>query len=175
MSIVGYYRYKTLADEEKEVNFTQDFNPAGTKTIVPVDFCEGSKILKYLDHTGQYRFYPFNQFYRTNDNPTLIGKTNKLITSILSNQSNTHNVGYNNERKIDLTAIVPNNELEKLTDIYTSPRVYLYIGDGVSDIDSDWLEVESVANQNIVRRPKANTGEINITVTLPEHFTIKMI
>lgn len=175
MSTIGYYRYKTLADEAKEVNFTVNGVLTGTKTITPINFCVGGKILKYLDKNGQYRFYPFNKYYETNDNPTLIGTSNKLITSILSDQSNKKNIGYKNERKISLVADVPNDELDKLVDIYSSPRVYLYIGNGSQDGDQYWLEVEANADQNIVRRRKANTGQINITVTLPENYSIKMI
>jgi len=175
MSVVGYYRYKTIASENKEINFIIDGGLAGTKTITPIDFCDGGKILKYLDKNGQYRFYPFNKFYEINDNPKLIGKTNKLITNILTDQSDKHNIGYKNERQISLFADVPNSQLDKLVDIYTSPRVYLYIGNGSQQGDQYWLEVEAASSPNIVRRPKANTGQININVTLPENYTIKMI
>jgi len=175
MSTIGYYRYKTLASEVKEVNFTVNGILMGTKTITPVKFCSGGRILKYLDKNGQYRFYPFEKYYTINDNPKQIGKTNRLITSILDGQTNSQNIGYKNERKIELSADVPTDELNKLVDIYTSPRVYLYIGDGTNDTASDWLEVDINASQNIVKRGKANSGTINITVTLPENFTIKMI
>jgi len=174
MSEIGYYRYKTDVDI-KTINWTVNYVNVGSKTITPVAFCEGGKILKYLDSNGQYRFYPFNKYYQTTDTPVLIGKSNKLITSILTDQSNTQNVGYKNERILELVADVPTNELEKLTDIYTSPRVYLYNGNGVSDIAKDWLEVTIQANESIVKRRKSNSGRIGITVTLPEHFTIKMI
>ena len=55
----GYNRYKLVGDTKKEVIATQDGQEIGRKTVIPLDFCEG-KILKYLNHNGQYRFYPFN-------------------------------------------------------------------------------------------------------------------
>lgn len=175
MSVVGYYRYKTLADVEKDVNFVVNFVLTSTKTVRPLDFCPEARILKYLDRNGQYRFFPFYQYYETKDRPKQIGSTNKFITSILTDQSSESNIGYKNERKVSLSTDATTEELDTLTDIYTSPRVYLYVGANTSDTPQDWLEVVGVVKNPIVRRRKANTGGIDIVVTLPEHFTIKMI
>lgn len=175
MSVVGYYRYKTTADVEKTITWTVNFVDVGTKTIVPITTCAGDLILKYIDKNGQYRFYPFNKFYKTFDTPRSIGATNKFITSILTDQTNKQNIGYRNERKMNLTADVPNDELEKLIDIYTSPRIYLYVGDGITDIASDWLEIGIEVSDPVVRRRKSNTGRIDITLTLPENFTVAMV
>jgi len=174
MSEIGYYRLKTLADTEKDVPIYVN-NVPFLKHIVPVAFCEGGKILKYLDHAGQYRFYSFNSYFRTYDNPNQIGLSNKLITSILTDQTNKQNIGYTNERKINLSADVTKDELDILQDLYVSPRVYLYIGTNNSDLAKDWLEVIAEPNEAIVRRAKGNYGRFDLTITLPEHFTIKMI
>ena len=174
MSEIGYYRLKVLADSAKDVPIYIN-NVPFIKKIVPVPFCGEGKILKYLDHTGQYRFYSFNSYFRTYDNPNQIGNVNKLITSILTDQSNKQNIGYTNERKITLSADVSKDELDILQDLYVSPRVYLYIGSNNSDLSKDWLEVIAEPNEAIVRRPKGNYGRFDLTVTLPEHFTIKMI
>lgn len=173
MSTVGFYRLKVLADTQKDVSVyinTEEF----TKTVVPIDTCPGFRLLKYLDRNGQYRFYPFSNFYSIKDNPEKIGSASKLLTSILTDKTNKQNVGYRNERVLQLTADVSETELEKLQDIYVSPRVYLYVGENNSDLDKDWIEVEAKANDAIVRRSKGGFGSINLTVTLPEHFTIKM-
>ena len=61
-----------------------------------------------------------------------------------------------------------------LSDIYTSPRVYLYIGSG-SDALNDWVELTKISGDTTVRRRRGNTGAINIEITLPEYFTVKMI
>jgi hypothetical protein len=63
MSEIGYYRYKTLADSEKTVNWTVNFINVASKNIIPVDYCNDDLIVKYLDKNGQYRFYPFNRYY----------------------------------------------------------------------------------------------------------------
>ena len=176
LSIVGYYRYKTLADSEKTINFTVNWVNVAQKTIKPLSFCSGDLRLKYLDKNGQYRFQPFEKYYETRDNPELIGTTNKFITNILSDQSNKLMVGYNNERTMALNADVPTEQLKKLQDIYTSSRVYLYIGSNNSDAPKDWLLLDKVqVGAAIVRRSRANTGNISIVITLPEHFTTKMI
>jgi hypothetical protein len=175
MSQIGYYRYKTLADSEKTINWTVNFVNVASKDIVPVDSCNGDLIVKYLDKNGQYRFYPFNKYYETQDNPDEIGNINKFLTNIRTDMSSTKNVGYRNQRQIFANTDVPNEQLEKLTDIYTSPRVYLYIGDGSTDTSSDWLEVTINAQTPIVKRSRGNTGRIDITINLPEYYTTTMI
>jgi hypothetical protein len=175
MSKIGYYRYKTTADQAKSVNLIINYAVAASMNIIPIEYCEPGKILKYLDKNGEYRFYPFLSYHKIYDNPSLIGVTNKFITSILNSQTNSQVIGYKNERRLDLTADLDEDQLLILSDIYTSPRVYLYIGSNNSDTASDWLEVKVDVKDNIVRRPKFSYGRIDLTITLPEHFTIKMI
>lgn len=175
MSQIGYYRYKLAATTERTIDFNKNGILAGSKTIKPVEYCSGDRILKYLDSKGQYRFYPFNKYYETNDNPRLIGTTNEFITSILNDNTNSKNIGYKNTRSISLVADVSDNELTYLTDIYSSPRIYLYIGSNNSDTQADWLEVRRTGGNTPVKRRKENTGRIEIVIELPEHFSIKMI
>jgi hypothetical protein len=175
MSEIGYYRYKTTADVDKEIYFSVDGTIISKKYVKTVDTCTGDLIIKYLDKNGQYRFYPFNKYYRTSDEPELIGTANKFITDILSDQTDKQNIGFRNNRKIEITADVPNDELEKLKDIFTSPRVYMYIGSGTSDAAKDWLEVDQIAENPIIRRRKRNTGRIDLTITLPENYSITMV
>lgn len=174
MSFVGFYRTKVIADVEQEVNIYINNILAGTKTVVPVDTCDGDLIIKYLDKNGQYRFYPFNKYYETVDNPEQIGEVSRFLSDIYTDQSDTQNVGYKNTRKIYARADVNDDQLEKLVDLYSSPRVFLYIGT-TTDLDSDWLEVKIKANPAIVRRRKANEGRIDIEITLPKNYSITMI
>ena len=175
MSQIGYYRYKLITDTERTIQFNKNGILAGSKTVKPIEYCTGDRIVKYLDSKGQYRFYPFNRYYEVNDNPKLIGTTNEFITSILNDNTNSKNIGYKNKRSISLVADVNDDELTYLTDIYSSPRVYLYIGSNNSDTQADWLEVTITGGDKIVRRRKENTGRIEIVIELPEHFNIKMI
>lgn len=175
MSKIGYYRYKCLADIEKIIPFYINSELVCEHTIKPILVCGTPKVLKYLDSNGQYRIYPFSSVYRSLETQKQIGSVNKFITSILTGQTNKQNIGYNNERKLELTANVAGDELEKLTDIYTSPRVYLFIGTGNSDLANDWLEVTIEIKDAIIHRPKGNYGQMDITVNLPEQFTIKNI
>jgi hypothetical protein len=175
MSQVGFYRYKTTASVFRIVNWTVNFINVGSKQISPIDSCVGSLIVKYLDKNGQYRFFPFNKFYETTDAPEKIGDVNRFIVDIQTDQSDTQNVGYRNKRQISATTQATSEQLEKLSDIYASPRVYLYIGDGTTDLKSDWVEVDIQAFNPLVRRRRGNNGYISITITLPTHYTIKMV
>lgn len=174
MSQVGFYRYKTTANANVTHTFVVNNVNVATKEIKVIETCTGDLILKYLDKNGQYRFYPFNRYYETNDAPQKIGSVNKFLTSILTDQTSQKNVGYKNQRQISATAEADTDQLEKLKDIYTSPRVYLYIGSG-QDTAQDWIEVEITASPAIVKRRRANFGYISINILLPEHYTITML
>lgn len=173
MSSIGYYRYKTTANAVRTITLNINGTNIAWKNIIPVNTCTGDIILKYLDKNGQYRFYPFTKYYQTKDAPELIGTANKFITNILSDQTNKQNIGFKNERRIELSADVPNEELEKLVDIYTSPRVYMYIGN--TDAAKDWIEVNQIVSDPVIKRRKKNTGRIDITIVLPENYSITML
>lgn len=177
MSSIGYYRYK-LSDPvkgEQTIKFFVNGALAKTCTIIGKKFCTQFRILKYLNKDGQYRFFPFNQFWQQANRPTLIGKVNKFVTSIIDSQASTLNIGYKNERKITLVAeMVSLDELEKLEDIYSSPRVYLYVGIGSTDNMEDWILV-SVTGDGIGKPKKANFKKVSIEVTLPEQYAITKI
>lgn len=175
MSFIGYYRYKTLAAEGKTIQLYVNGAPGPVVTIkAPLDCCDGGRVLKFLDSKGQFRFWAFNEYYEVRDRPSQIGSTNDFITNILSDASNSRNVGYRNDRTLELVTEVTEEQLPYFTDLYTSPKVYLYIGESNSDNEKDWLEVE-VSGDNIVRRRKAASGKINVSVVLPEWFTIKLV
>lgn len=175
MSKIGYYRYKTTVTDGRVVKLYIDGVEAGAATLKALDYCNGYRTLKYLDNKGQYRFFTFTNFYESNDNPKQIGTTNEFITSIRNDQTNSKNLGYKNTRTLSLSAEVDSDQLDVLSSIYTSPRVYLYIGNGTSDIKSDWIELDSIKGDNINRRRKQRTGLVNIQATLPEWFSVKMI
>lgn len=174
MSKIGYYRVKTLVEGGKELTLYKNGVEASTAVVKSLDQCSEDRIVKFLDSKGQYRFFVFNKYYDVQDSPKQIGSTNEFITSILTDKTNSKNIGYKNERQLSLSAEVTNDQLPYLPDIHFSPRVYLYIGNGTSDIDRDWVEV-TVSSDNIVKRKKGNSGPITLRVTLPEWFTIKMI
>jgi len=173
MSSIGYYRFKCATTDGRVVKLYKNGLEAGSATIKALDFCTGDRIIKYLDSKGQYRFYSFNKYYEINDKPKSLGTTNEFITSILTAQTNEKNLGYSNTRSLQLTTTANTEQLEILSDLWTSPKVYLYIGT-TTDTAADWLEV-TIKGGGEVRRRKANSGKIDITVTLPEWFTIRSI
>lgn len=175
MSKVGFYRYKTLADSEKDVSFYINSVLSGTKSVVPLDYCDQDLIVKYLDKNGQYRFYSFNSYHEIRNQPEKIGSVNKFVVNIETDQSNESNVGYTNTKQILASTDVTEEIISVFSDIYTSPRVYLYVGDGSTDIDNDWLEVELTADNPISKIRRGNTYQIDVSILLPEYHTIKMI
>lgn len=174
MSNVGYYRYKFKPSESQDVPFYVDDILISTKSVVVKEVCEGFRLLKYLDRDAQYRVYPFNKFWESSDKPKLLGKSSKIIESVLNSQSSESNIGYKNDRTISLVAeSVSQEELTILSDIYTSPRVYLYVGT-TTDEAKDWVEVE-VKGDNLNRLRKRKFTKVSIDVILPKWYSISMM
>ena len=174
MSKIGFYRWKVENAVSEPITLYINNVAASTKYIVAKDVCNGFKLLKFMDNNGHFRFYPFVPMTQIIDKPKQIGTVNNIVASLIDSNSDKRNVGYTNERTIKLAAKnVSADELEKLSDIYTSPRVYLYTGDLSKFKQTDWIEV-TVSGDNVVQRAKRNFGTIELTVTLPEHHTITM-
>ncbi len=174
MSEIGYYRYKVTpaAGGTSTVKLYVNGSLASTATIIAREFCPGAMILKYLDSSGRYRFFAFNDRWQRMDKPKSKGEYNNFVTSILSDQTDAKQIGYSNDRTISLTAAsVSEDELEKLSDIYTSPRVLLYVGDGSGDRKQDWIQV-TASGDGISRRRKAKFSKVSIEVKLPEYHAI---
>lgn len=171
----SYYRLKVAdLDVDTTYQLKNGATVLATKVVRVKPFCTGSQYLKYLDRNGQYRFFPFNNRYQTKDAPKLIGKINQLVTNIYSDQGDSKNIGYTNERKMTLVADdVYADELDILSDIWNSPRVYLQVGTG--DTAADWVRVTVSASDATTRRRKGNSGKVEITVTLPEWYNITML
>ena len=171
---IGYYRYKLIPSQEgeTEIKFYKNGSLDLTCKVITKETCGAYKILKYLDQDGKYRFYPFNQFWTSQDSPKQIGSINKTIESILTSQSDSRNIGYNNSRTITLVAdSVSNEEMEILSSLFLSPSVYLYNGSGGDDdFDKSWLMV-TVKGDGIIKQTKKNSRKVTVEVTLPEFYT----
>jgi hypothetical protein len=176
-NLLGFYRYKlaSVSAAGNTVQFKLNGVIDKTCTITPVNLCTGKRILKYLNRDGQYRFFPFISNYEELDKPKEIGKTLNIIASILSSKSDTKSVGYKSDRTINLKSDpISTAQLEILRDIYTSPRVYLYVGT-TTDTESDWVLVSVQASKSIRKEPKAKFTTLEIEVTLPETYAITML
>lgn len=176
MADIGYYRAKQIKTTTGRyiVYFLQGGNLISKTDVNVKDFCEGQRLLKYLDKNGQYRLLSGVRFWEGKAKPTMIGKTNKFISSILSSQSSTSNIGYKNERTITITSEdISIDELEFVSQIYDSPRVYLWIGTDSFE-EKDWLEVTIKCTENIFHERKKNFTKLTIDITLPETYSITM-
>lgn len=175
----SFYRktFTNLAAGEVVTTYTYNGTQQATKTItVKPRPCGDFKVLKYLNRNGQYCIYPFEKYVQITNAPEKIGTTNELFASILTD-TNSRNVGYKNTREMVLNAYnVPKAEIELLSDLTNSPRVYLYVGVAPSNTASDWVLIEDIkSSDNIVRHAKKEFSDISFTITLPEWFNITML
>lgn len=176
MSTVGYYRYKAVFNSDSDVNLYINQEIVATKSVKVRPVCDEFKIIKYLNKDGQYRFFNFNRFWESRDKPREIGRANKIITSLLDTQSSSSSIGYKNDKTITVYADdVSQEELILLVDLWTSPRVYLYMGDGTTYDISDWVEVSIKSKDNLNRIKKGGYQDLFMDIILPEHYTINML
>ena len=177
MSQIGFYRYKieqALAVPE-EVKFFVNGILTSTATIIPRINCGGQKLIKYLDSSGRYRVFSFNNYWQQSNKPKEIGTINVFYPSLTFGQSESKSIGYTNTKTLTLSAEnVSDEELEILEDIYSSPRVYLYVGRTGGDTLPDWILV-SVSGDGIGRRKKKLFGKVTITVDLPKQYCISLM
>lgn len=176
MSEIGYYRHKSTPSADQDVTLYVNGVEVVAKSIVLREWCDGSKLIKFLNKAGQYRFFAFNQYWESSDKAKKIGKSNKIITSLLTSKSSTDNMGYKNTRTITCVADdVTQAQLDILSDLWTSPKVLLYVGDHVTyDID-DWIEVEAISKNPINKIRKGGSTDISVSITLPEWYSITLL
>ena len=104
----------------------------------------------------------------------MIGSTNSTINELLTAQGGKKNIGYTNERKINAFADnIPQDEMDLLADLYTSPRVLLYIGSGTDEI-KDWILVSVKDKNNLLKKSKGSFYSMELEITLPETYHIRM-
>ena len=172
----GFVRYKVsdLPEGTNAITFYKDGVASAVATVHTKRFCDNYKLIKYLNKKGQYRFFPFTNFYEDKSKVTKIGSVNKFIESIRASQSNIRSVGYTSERALSLVAEdVTSEQLEILNDLFTSPVAYLYVGNGTTDLSTDWIIVE-VAGDGLNKRRKLNTGKVSIELKYPEQYSITL-
>ena len=168
------YRYKITSATAGRfpVFFKRDGVTVAAQCVNFKPFCTGGKILKFMDRTEFYRFYPFNEFWEERFSPDEIGNVEYQIDSLRSAQSGTRSLGYGVKKEMSLVAYdVTGDELLILQDLFSSMRVYLYIGT-TGDAPADWLLVRVVSGNNISRRRRGANGRFDVTIELPEQYTV---
>ena len=170
MSKIGYYRYKTklTTAQNKTITLYKNGIASGSALIKCLPVCGNIRILKYLDKDGEYRLFPFNEFWEQKDTPVRLGSVNKFVTSLLLSQSNTESIGVKNSRVLSLSAdAVTPEQLNLLSYIFTSPRVLILL-------NGSWVQVD-IKGDGVGKTRKEKPVDIKIEVTLPETYTVKMI
>jgi hypothetical protein len=174
---VGYYRVKLKATN-RVVNIYNGniiYTTAEIKTQNKIDSCssdinENGKYIKYLDRFGRYRFWMFNNKWKEQIQPTSKGEYNVNVMRLIDAQSNKKQIGSSNVKTITLRCEnVTREQLEILQDIYASPRIYYRIGQ--NDFVKDWLLVK-LTGDNVTSDRTKNSFNMEVTITLPEYFSI---
>jgi hypothetical protein len=133
------------------------------------EFCSSSVMVKYLDRNGEYRFFPFSQYYERISKPEKIGQVDNLIISLQNDSGNTKNIGYKNSDQLTLNATLVNqSELSLLKDLYNSSDVYILTS------ANKWLQV-TIKGDNVSKKAKAKFSDISITVILPKSYNVTQL
>lgn len=141
------------------------------------DFYKGTKLLKWIDNKGKYRLYPFNCRFEVKNQVESIGTINKTVLSLLHGQGDKRETGVKKECILSLVAHMCNEETSViLSDIITSPVIYLYVGDNNPvDKEKDWLLVTCETKETIAKPRKNEFQNIIIDIKLPTQFSITKI
>lgn len=172
----GFYRYKITSSSigVKTITFKRDGVIVAAQTVEFLPFCTGSRILKFLDSNGQFRFFPFNAYWEETNKPKQIGQIENFITSVKTDQSDSRSIGFNNDKSINLVAYeVSNDQLAILQDLFTSPLVYLYSGT-VNDSTADWIKVNVSSGTNVSRQRKLPNSRFEVTILLPSQYSLTL-
>lgn len=172
----GWYRIKLKPQEVGESTYTFFVNGLASLEckIITKKFCDDFRLIKFLDKNGKYRFYPFASNWQRVNKSTQIGEVSNFITSLRNGQSDMRNIGYKNTQSISLTAEqLTDDEILTLEDLYVSPSIYLYSGNGTTDLMSDWVLV-TIKGDGIGRSNKKGLKKITIEVSLPDSNTITL-
>jgi len=171
MKKIYKYKVSNLPTGLNEVDIYINGVKASTATVLIRENCENGIYLKYLDRYGRYRFFLFNNLWRGSFSVRKIGT--RANFSGVNIQQQDRVVGYESNRNITAVAdIVTQKEIDVLSDIYTSPRVYLKIGN--TDTIKDWLLVE-VSGDGLYRLGKLKLTKVTLTITLPRHYAVAEI
>jgi len=177
MSQIGYYRYKleSLTKGIRNVPISVNNVLYVTHKVEVLPMCGDWVQLKWIDKNGQFRFFPFLELFSIKDAPKSIGETSNIIESLRYSQAENRQIGYNNDRSIVLRAQnVTASQRLILSDLFTSPLIYLYKGD-FSEDNMDNYVIVTIKGDNLVRSEKQRAGNFEITVNLPKHYTINKL
>lgn len=132
--------------------------------------------LKWLNEFGCYNYWLFNEQHES----TLSSKSRGVINNDFKNIADTvstfkslgRNIGEQMSISVDfLTA----DDINVLKGIVTSPKVYLFTGERFTDNTfNDWIEVDLSNKEIAIRDFKNNVPEINLTLNLPNYYTINL-
>ena len=172
---IGYLRYKIsdLTEGFHTFDVYKNGELVARHTVKAKEFCKNYVLLKYLDSNGFYRFFPFNANFEKTMNNREIGTIETSIIDI-SQVNGANIIGKESTVQMNLTAenVTP-EELEILSDIFVSPRVYIYNNSGLDRL-SDWQKVRILTNGTLKNR-KSNPRKVTVLIELPERYAITLL
>lgn len=144
-----------------------------TKTFV-IDYdpdCSKTNLC-WQHPTLGYASYPFNLITNTNISSSKGSEIDKYLTTMQNVNALKEVLGYDEQRKIVLTAKVDYKYWDVVKTIYSSRHVYLYVGaDGANDSSLTWVEC-IISGGCSLKSDKAK-NLFTVELTLPETFNIK--
>lgn len=161
---VGYYRYKitNLRPGTYLYKWTVDGEVKCISKVVVKPKCDESVYVKYLDRYGMYRFILFNSYWQRSESTSSLGEVESVnsygqISSLGSDLSEVYTLTAEN---------VTPEELAVYGDIYSSPNIYMKIGDG------DWKTMILTGGDYLNRRNRKYNSKFQIQLTDKNTSTI---
>lgn len=136
------------------------------------DSCDSGVYIRYLSKEGFYRYWLFEAYKKVTRSGNEIGELIPAMTTMTAAQYRTRSIGYEDVyESIDvLSHNVTTEQQEQLMDIFTSPAVYMWLGEaGTASAEADWILVKVTGNHEVNYKNKFQN--FSCRLRLPESYT----
>jgi len=131
--------------------------------------------LRWLDDYGLYRYWMFDKYYEEEYKTKELGEIVNQFNSLDEADSVTNSIGVSLEQTRRIKAAKLSIEhYQYLISIIQSPCIYLFTGEwGYPGLDKYWIKVK-LDKGNTRRGTKRDFSDIDLTIKLPEYYTVKL-
>lgn len=137
--------------------------------VIPT--CGKKKYLKWINRYGGWNYWLFDDGKKTLT-PKSLGELNNDFNNVEDTLSQTYNIGVSSKKTLFINDDVTEREMITLSDLFESPKVYLFIGvPNEANSFDDWLEVNVKDKVTKIEDGKYNFINTELEIELPARIT----
>lgn len=131
------------------------------------------KYLKWFNQSGSWSYWLFSPIHKETVNASSLGEINRDYENIEDTFNRVTQIGKSAIKELTLsTGYMTNDENKVISELYTSPKVYLYNNEELQPFEKvDFKEVSVVDGYTALESPKEHILQKQVTIRLPELYT----